>query len=62
MGMDNDNFHKFTHKFIPITTIYDQLPNGPLVPSSVLDNGAYKLYLKLLYAIQFISSMTVLNT
>ena len=29
MGMDNDIFHKFTHKFIPITTIYDQLPNGP---------------------------------
>ena len=29
--MNNDIFHKFTHKFIPITTIYDQLPNGPLV-------------------------------
>ena len=27
--MDNDIFHKFTHKFIPITTIYDQLLNGP---------------------------------
>ena len=27
--MDNDIFHKFTHKFIPITTIYDQLPNKP---------------------------------
>ena len=25
--MDNDIFHKFTHEFIPITTIYDQLPN-----------------------------------
>ena len=28
MEMDNDIFHKFTHKFIPITIIYDQLPNG----------------------------------
>ena len=28
MGMDNDIFQKFTHEFIPITTIYDQLPNG----------------------------------
>ena len=32
MGMDKDIFYKFTHKFIPITTIYDQLPNGPFVP------------------------------
>ena len=31
MGVDNDIFHKFTHKSIPITIIYDQLPNGPLV-------------------------------
>ena len=32
MGMDNDISHKFTHKFILITTIYDQLPNEPLMP------------------------------
>lgn len=51
---------KLMFKFIMET--YQALPLGPLVPSSVLDNGAYKLYLKLLYAIQFISSMTVLNT
>ena len=33
MRMDNDIFHNFTHKFIPITIIYDQLPNGTLVSS-----------------------------
>ena len=36
MGMNNDIFHKFTHKFTPITTIYDQQPNGPLLWAAIM--------------------------
>ena len=65
--MDNDIFHKFTHKFIPINTIYDQLPNGPLrvvnpliIEFSLVKN-TLKHYFYITFPLEFFARDACLN-